>query len=176
MNDHRMRRLAVAGIAVLGLALVPAAQAKPAPIPDTIKVAEGNRVFLAAHATGVQIYSCTATGWTFVAPRATLTDERGRAIIDHFAGPTWKYRDGSQVVGRVEAPATVDPTAIPWLRLAAASTTPGRLGRTTFIQRINTRGGLAPAASLCGAQNAGAQVEVPYAADYVFWEKACRRD
>ena len=176
MNEHRMRRLAAAGIAFFALAAAPAAQAKPAPIPDAIKVPAGNRVFLAAHATGVQIYSCTASGWTFVAPRATLTDERGRPIIEHFAGPTWKYRDGSQVVGRVEASATVDPTAIPWLRLTAVSTTPGKLGRTTFIQRIDTRGGLAPAASLCGPQNAGAQAEVPYTADYLFWEKARRRD
>lgn len=54
---------------------------------------------------------------------------------------------------------------------SAASTTSGpdgdRLAQTTFIQRVATTGGLAPAAGEC---EAGAQVEVPYTADYYFWK------
>ena len=42
---------------------------------------------------------------------------------------------------------TVDPNAIPWLRLHAVSTEgPGIFADTTFIQRVNTTGGKAPAA------------------------------
>jgi hypothetical protein len=41
----------------------------------------------------------------------------------------------------------VDATAIPWPLLSATPTTAGRLKRTTFIQRVATVGGVAPAAA-----------------------------
>jgi hypothetical protein len=73
---------------------------------------------------------------------------------------------------------TVDTTAIPWLRLKATSTSAGpdgdRLLKTAYVQRINTTGGLAPAAADCNAATAGAQVEVPYTADYYFWKETGR--
>ena len=98
------------------------------------------------------------------------------SIISHFAGPTWQHLDGSSVVGQLVKPVTVDPKSIPWLLLSGKTTTVGKFGnrltQTTFIQRINTRGGLAPAASTCTAANAGARKEVPYTADYFFWRKA----
>jgi hypothetical protein len=130
-----------------------------------------SRAFLSGHAVGVQIYSCDGTAWALVAPRANLYDRRGKLIATHFAGPTWQANDGSSVVGKREANVNVDPTAIDWLRLAAVSTTPGTLGKTTYIQRINTTGGLAPAAADCNATTAGSTVEVPYTADYVFWKQ-----
>jgi hypothetical protein len=69
---------------------------------------------------------------------------------------------------------SVDAGAIPWLLLSAASTSAGpdgdRLAGTTFIQRIATTGGLAPAAADCNASTAGDRVEVPYTADYYFWK------
>jgi len=40
---------------------------------------------------------------------------------------------------------------------------------TTFIQRLNTTGGLPPAASECDATTVGTRAEVPYTADYYFW-------
>ena len=69
---------------------------------------------------------------------------------------------------------TVDATAIPWLLLSAASTSAGedggRLAGTTFIQRVATTGGLAPAPTACNAATAGVLEEVPYTADYYFWK------
>jgi Protein of unknown function (DUF3455) len=62
----------------------------------------------------------------------------------------------------------VTPNAIPWLLLKATSTTPGHMGPTTYIQRLATTGGLAPAASTCRVD--GAIKEVPYTALYVFWK------
>jgi Protein of unknown function (DUF3455) len=177
----RFGRLLLAGLfAVLAAGpLAQAAQAHPREpvVPDAIKVQAGNKLFLSGHAVGVQIYTCNGTAWTFVAPRANLYDERGRLIITHFAGPTWQAKDGSQVRGQLVNPYPVEG-AIPWLLLSAASTTPGQLGGTTFIQRINTTGGLAPAAGTCTPENAGATAEVPYTADYYFWRKSCagRRD
>ena len=93
-------------------------------------------MFLIGHALGVQIYTCNGTVWSSAVPRANLFDDNGQLIIHHFAGPTWQTKDGSMVVGHAEASVIVDETAIPWVRLSAASTTPGRLGNTTNIQRI----------------------------------------
>ena len=149
------------------------AEAGPAPpdVPDpSIQVVDGSKVFLIGHAVGVQIYSCNGVVWSFVAPRANLVDDQGKLIISHFAGPTWQAKDGSKVVGQAEASVTVDLTAIPWVRLSAASTTPGRLGNTTNIQRIATTGGLVPPAADCNTTTAGTVAEVPYTADYYFWK------
>jgi hypothetical protein len=151
----------------------------PAPaVPNTIAVPDGNKVFLVGHAVGVQIYACDATSsgyrWVFVAPKAELYDDHAKLLATHFGGPTWRAKDGSEVVGLVEDRATVDDTAIPWLRLAAASTAAGpdgdRLLATTFIQRIATTGGLIPAAADCNDSTAGTTDEVPYTADYYFWK------
>jgi hypothetical protein len=169
--------LAVIAAAAAALPLMQVAQAGPPPpvVPDAIKVPVGNKVFLIGHAVGVQIYSCNGVVWSFVAPRANLYNKHGKLIITHFAGPTWEAKDGSTVVGRAEASITVDPTAIPWLRLAAASTAAGpdgeRLVATTYVQRIATTGGLAPPAAECNATTAGTVAEVPYTADYYFWKK-----
>ena len=145
---------------------------QPSPsLPDPIQVLDGSKVFLIGHATGVQIYhSCNGTGWSFVAPRANLFDVEGELIITHFAGPTWQATDGSMVVGHAEASVSVDPTAIPGVRLSAASTTPGQLGSTADVQRIATTGGLAPPAADCDAIRTGTVAEVPYTADYYFWK------
>ena len=43
-----------------------------------------------------------------------------------------------------------------------------RLARTTYIQRINTVGGLAPAGTCDPA--VAKDTPVPYEADYVFWK------
>jgi hypothetical protein len=167
--------------ACLIAALAPAGQALAHdPLPGAIAVPAGHKQFLKAHADGVQIYACnaTATGhaWGLVAPRADLYDKRGRVIGTHFAGPTWQAKDGSKVVAKRDAGVNVDPGAIDWLLLSAVSTAPGprkhddRLAGTTYIQRINTTAGLAPAAADCHAGTVGHRVEVPYTADYLFYK------
>ena len=176
----RPAHLLVAGILALlaALPLAQAAQAGPAPpeVPSTrIEPPAGNKVFLVRHAVGVQIYSCNAVAggfaWGFVAPRADLFDEHGKLTVTHFAGPTWQSKDGSRVVGQRVDGVTINATAIPWLLLSASSTTPGRLGQTTYIQRVATTGGIAPPASECNAESVGDIAEVPYTSDYYFWKK-----
>jgi hypothetical protein len=177
----RSRRLAAAAIAAAAvLTTAQAAQAEPVEptVPEDIRVEAGNKLFLVGHAEGVQIYRCNATvgggfRWSFVGPRANLYGDNGKLITTHFAGPSWQAMDGSKAVGSLVRPAPVDPTAIPWLLLSATGT-PGadgdRLAGTTFIQRINTTGGLTPPAEECNAGIVGTDDEVPYTADYHFWK------
>jgi hypothetical protein len=186
MRSHRSTRLLIGSLAAAAatVSLAPAVHARhpEASVPTKIAVPAGNRAFLTSRGVGVQIYSCNATpngvDWGFVAPRADLLDRHGKVIISHFGGPTWQAKDGSAVVGTVEASVTVDPTAIPWLRLAASPAPggrgDGRLGNTSFIQRVNTVGGLAPADDECTPTTVGTVVEVPYTADYVFWRPSHR--
>ena len=169
---------ALAAAALLG---APTAQAKPrqADVPAEVAVPAGHKMFLAAHAVGVQIYSCNAASgtyrWDLVAPRAELYDRKGKRLMTHFAGPTWQAKDGSSVVAARVDGVTVDPTAIPWLLLSASATAPGpygdRLVKTAYIQRIHTTGGLAPAAGQCNATTAGTTAQIPYTAEYRFWKK-----
>ncbi len=145
-------------------------------VPEGLKAPAGEEVILAAHATGVQIYVCQLGAdqkfaWVFKAPEAELTDSTGKKIVHHFAGPTWKHVDGSEVTGKVLAKHDAPkPDAIPWLLLAAASHTgEGILSRVTSIQRIHTEGGLQPGASTCDAAAGGKESRSAYSADYYFY-------
>jgi hypothetical protein len=177
--DRMLVAAFVAAVAAWPLAQVASAGAPGPVVPSEVAVPDGHKVFLVGHAVGVQIHACNLTPsgyrWGFVAPRADLYDDGGKRVTTHFAGPTWQAKDGSVVVGQVEDRATVDATAIPWLRLSAVSTAAGadgdRLESTTYIQRIATTGGLAPADAECNAGTAGTVAEVPYTADYYFWKK-----
>jgi hypothetical protein len=143
-------------------------------LPAALAVPAGNELEFHYHAVGVQIYACAATAagpaWSFVAPAATLYTERGSVAGSHFAGPTWQGRDGSQVVGARVAGVTVDPSAIPWLLLRAASHSgDGSMSEVSFIQRVATSGGIAPSSG-CDLSTIGAQARVAYSADYCFYE------
>jgi hypothetical protein len=139
-----------------------------------IAVPSGNALLFGLDATGVQIYTCAAgaTGyaWTFTAPRANLFDSDGELVAKHFAGPTWQsVEDESSVVGSKIGALTKDPSSIPWLLLKAVSHTgDGDFSEVTYVQRVFTSGGLAPASG-CGAQTAGSVADVPYMATYYFY-------
>jgi hypothetical protein len=180
-RSRTLRRVAGALCAAAAIASAgTAAQASEPGIPTDIQVPAGNKLFLTGHATGVQIYDCVANGtgyaWSAPTPRADVYGDNGKLIATHFGGPTWEAKDGSRVVGRKDAGVTVDPTAIPWLRLSAASVTAGddgdRFAGTTYIQRVATTGGLPPAAADCTAATAGTRKEIWYTADYHFWKPA----
>src|SRR6267142_55448 len=125
--------------------------AAPPALPDEIKVPAGEKLVLKAHATCFQIYTCKTAGdhpvqWELKAPDADLHDGKGAVIGHHFAGPTWKHKDGSEVTGK--ASAHVDspvPGSIPWLLVAATGHTgEGAFAKVSSIQRINTKGGKPP--------------------------------
>ena len=160
------------------VSLLAAAALPPPAVPEAIAVPAGNHVGFVLHATGVQIYECAAEGnalaWKLRAPRAELRDQGG-VIGRHFGGvdaglepgPYWESaRDGSRVHGGKSASAA-NPGSIPLLRLQALDAQgKGIFGGVTYIHRLATSGGLAPAGS---CDKVDARVEVPYAADYFFY-------
>lgn len=134
-------------------------------------------VSLRLHARGTQVYRCEAaktsappSAWTLVGPDATLYDDRDTPVGKHSAGPTWELTaDGSKVTGVVQAKAVVASDSVPWLLVAVATNAgKGALASTRFIQRIETRGGIAPSAG-CNPTHEGSETRVDYTATYVFW-------
>ena len=123
------------------------------------------------YATGSQIYRWDGTSWVFVEPAATLfanVDYTGQ-VGTHYRGPTWESNSGGKVVGARLYGCTPDPTAIPWLLLEGVSTAgPGIYNSVTYVQRVNTSGGLAPAYP---GLVVGQLVEVPYTAEYFFYRE-----
>ena len=125
------------------------------------------------HATGGQIYGCQVKNgqyeWTLTAPDAELFDEHGRSAGKHFKGPTWRATDGSEVTGKMVKSQPSPDGAIPWLLLAAVSHSgQGMFSSIDFVQRIRTKGGKAPTSG-CDSVHQGAEVRIPYEADYVFY-------
>ena len=157
-----------------GLAAPPvAATACGGALPAGLAVPAGNELAFELQAEGVQVYACGATGgafaWTFQAPEAKLFGPDGQPAGSHGAGPTWESSDGSKVVGAKVEGATPDSSAIPWLLLRSASHAGGgRMAEVTFVQRVRTSGGNAPAVG-CDAAHVGAVARVAYRAAYCFY-------
>src|SRR2546421_101265 len=152
--------------ACASLAAGTASAAPPANVPPQLAVPSGQVLLLKALASGVQNYVCSegksGLEWSFKGPQAELTDEAGRAIGKHYAGPTWEASDGSKVAGRLAA--SVDSAsrdAIPQLLLVSTQNTGnGVFANVKTIQRLNTTGGLSPKES-CQPQQLGWLVQSP---------------
>jgi hypothetical protein len=132
----------------------------------------------------VQKYACQQDGtWAFTDPEATLYATTGAAnaiigvhFLDFTSGrPVWQAKDGSYVEAARRVASPGGPGNIPSLLLERVVTGVGadgdRLAATTWVQRLNSVGGVTPA----GTCAPGDRVAVPYAADYVFW-RAARAD
>jgi len=146
-------------------------------VPAALAVPAGNKPVLRLAAEGAQIYTCQADpstlgafAWVLKAPEATLFDAAHGKAGKHYAGPTWESADGSRLVGAVKAKDPgPDPSAIPWLLLEKKEAVgQGALARVTFVQRVHTVGGKAPAAG-CDASSTGKEARVDYKADYYFY-------
>lgn len=181
MRSHRTKQvlalIVLLSIAGLTQASIPAVVGPdqdrlpdlPSPACDQLQVQPGNRLAYRAFAVGVQRYRWNGTAWVFVEPVATLfaDDEYHHKVGIHYLGPTWEANNGGKVVATKLQGCTPDPTAVPWLLLQTLTATgPGLFGSVTFIQRVNTKGGLAPTAA---GTTVGALADIPYTADYYFY-------
>jgi hypothetical protein len=150
----------------------------PPDVPDAIQAPAGEEVVLLAHATGSQIYTCQAApdgrfSWTLKGPDAELHDRKDKVIGQHFAGPTWKLKDSSEVTGKAVAHVdALDAQSIPWLLVKVVSHSGnGQLANVTSIQRVHTHGGQPPAEG-CDAGHRDAETKSAYTADYYFYAPA----
>ena len=154
-----------------------------APIPDSLKVPEGNSLVLQTFARGLQIYEVKRSAtdpnvyaWVNIAPSATLYTNPNftNQVINHFAGPSWKFikgpEKGETVVAKKVSGVTPDATAIQWLLLKAVDSLSTPNIKITFVQRICTVGGLAPTTG-ADAAHLGTLDSVPYTASYLFYVK-----
>ena len=134
-----------------------------------LEVEQGHRLAFRSFAIGVQRYRWDGTAWVFVEPVATLfaDDQYHDKIGIHYAGPTWHANSGGKVVAAKIKECKPDPASIPWLLLKANSNQgPGLFGVVSFIQRVNSKGGLPPTAP--GA-TIGTLADVPYTTEYYFY-------
>jgi hypothetical protein len=174
----RTRAQHVLFLAGLLLATVLMAHAQVASAPDTqgktvhFEGTSTAKLVLQVRGEGVQIYACVKDAdwaWKLKAPDATLFDENHHAIGKHFAGPSWRLDDGSEVQGKL-LESRQQAGTIPWLILSAKSTSvQGRMSHVDVVRRTETEGGLAPVTG-CDAEHAGAEVRVPYSATYSFFD------
>jgi hypothetical protein len=142
----------------------------------------------------------SASGFAFslFTPEATLFNKEGKQLITHFFSPnsdptvkppeagtirvTWEdSRDSSRVWAMLLEQSLdarfVQKDAVAWLKLQTVgvdvgTTGQGRLTKVTFIQRLNTAGGLAPASGCSTFEDLGRRAFVPYSADYFFYKQS----
>jgi hypothetical protein len=145
-------------------------------LPAALQPGDGERAAFTWRAIGAQIYECrsagnAAPGWVFVAPEADLFNQKDEKVGTHGAGPHWAALDGSKVVGSVKARADGATSAdIPLLLLSARSEgVAGKMVGISSVQRLNTAGGVAPAAGCQSQADVGKRVKPAYSADYVFF-------
>ena len=139
--------------------------------------------------------------WKLTGPQATLyltlkwmNGEIKHQITTHYLSPnpneggtpraTWlSSLDTSGVwakaIGTSSDPNFVAPGAIPWLLLEIVGSQTGPTGgdmlkATTYIQRVNTSGGVMPATGCSEEANVGATAFVPYTTDYYFFRPTRR--
>jgi hypothetical protein len=190
---------ALAGACVAGLQPVPHAHAAAPPsVPLGLEVPAGHKLLRMEHAVGTQNYVCLPASdptadppfvWAQLGPQATLFNAHLRQTMTHYLSanadeggtfrPTWQdSRDSSAIWGEPIAsssdPAFVESGAVAWLLLEVVGRDDGptgghKISRATYLQRVNTSGGKAPATGCSESGHVGAKALVPYAADYVFY-------
>ena len=171
----------------------------PPPVPTNIEVLAPDQAFLLGRGVGTQNYECQPVNslgrvdWVLFTPQATLFDDRDKQLITHFSSPnpfepgivrvTWQDSRDTSIVWASLIKSSVDSNfvkagAIPWVKLdvehtgfQAGPTGGVTLTKTTFIQRLNTEGGAAPATGCERPTDIGRRAFVPYAADYFFYTR-----
>ncbi|MEO8807409.1 MAG: DUF3455 domain-containing protein [Burkholderiaceae bacterium] len=147
-----------------------------AALPEPVRVPSGQKLMMSTTGVGEITYECRekkdmagAHEWAFVAPVATLYSGDKKAVGKYYAGPTWEANDSSKVTGKQLAVSPAAPGNIP---LQLVKTEPamgaGAMAGVSYIQRLNTKGGVAPAMA-CDATSKGKRQQVAYEADYVFY-------
>lgn len=150
-----------------------------ASLPDAVKVPAGHRVAMETVGVGEITYECRPKAamagqfeWVFVGPDARLMDRAGKPVGRYYGPPaTWEAADGSKFTGAQLAVAPAPGTGNIPLQLVKANPAMGMgaMQGVTYVQRVATVGGVAPAMP-CAASNAGTKQIVQYRADYILYK------
>jgi hypothetical protein len=145
-----------------------------AALPSAVQVPAGHRVAMETVGVGEITYECRIKAgtadvweWVFVGPDARLLDRSGRVVGRYWGPPaTWESMDGSKVTATQVA---VSPAAAGSIPLQLVKANPamgmGAMSGVSYIQRVATQGGVAPAV----ACTPNAKQVVKYQADYIFY-------
>lgn len=149
-------------------------------LPAAVQVPAGNKVAMETVGVGEITYQCNAKKdmadqfeWVFVGPNAKLNDRSGKQVGKYYGPPaTWENVDGSKLTGAQVAVSPSAPGNIPnQLVKANPAMGNGAMTGVTYIQRVNTMGGVAPSMA-CTAGNMGSKQIVKYQSDYIFYKAA----
>jgi hypothetical protein len=141
---------------------------------------------------------CPVSGFAFTlfTPQATLFADNDKQVTTHFFSPnlspippeiagtiraTWQHSRDTSTVWAKATGSVPQADAIPLLRLEVVGAQDGPTGghaltATTFIQRLNTTGGVTPSTGCTSSTDVGKQEFVPYTADYFFYKEATKND
>ena len=167
--------MALGACANMNSGMAPYSQAS---LPDAVKVPAGHVVAMETVGAGDLTYECRVkTGmagqfeWVFVGPDAKLMNRKGLQIGRYYGPPaTWENMDGSKVSGAQVAVAPAASMSDIPVQLVKANPAmgSGAMQGVSYIQRVATKGGVAPSMA-CGAATLGQKQVVKYQADYIFW-------
>jgi hypothetical protein len=147
-------------------------------LPAAVQVPAGHKVAMETVGVGEITYQCSAKKdmagqfeWVFAGPEAKLNDRSGKQVGKYYGPPaTWESMDGSRLTATQVAVAPNGMGNIPsQLVKGNPAMGSGAMRGVTYIQRVDTRGGVAPVTP-CAAGNMGARQTVKYQADYIFYK------
>jgi hypothetical protein len=168
----------IASIAVLIVASGCASPPLPpvnSDLPEGLRARPGAVLDDVLSARGDVIYECDRGGnglsWMYRGVESSLFNSTGKRIGTAAPGGYFTADDGSYAVTRTDAKASMGQDSLPWARLvsrfnAGPQAGEGRFARTDIIQRVNTKGGLAPDGT-CADE--GAMLYAPYSATYLIY-------
>jgi hypothetical protein len=137
-----------------------------------LRAPEDAQEFLRLHGKGVQIFRCEPRDggqrWLNKLPEAELRDDAGKLVARLGANQSFEHVDGSRLIGEVvdNVPAPAD-NALVWLLLKTRSFGKGTLAGTTYVQRIQTVGGMPPEG--CAPTQLNQVLRVDFSADFIFF-------
>jgi len=161
-------------------------QSEQLSIPDAVALPSnlpgGNTRVATFYAVGFQKYKAQEVAgsnplryeWVFVAPQADLYDISNNKVGTHSAGPDWQLSATDSMFGQAFTPPRTAPSkdsnGIDWLLLMpkTGKTPTGIFAQVSYVQRIATKGGKAPAVPPVAATDVA---NVPYTAVYRFTKK-----
>ena len=169
--------LALAPLAFTACGTMTAAEITPPNVPAAVAAPSGKPAMM-LKGVGLLTYECRAKAgadgafeWVFAGPDAALQDMSGRQVGKYYGGPTWEHGDGSKVTGKqlAVAPAAAGNIPLQLVQAAPATGNNGAFTGVSYIQRVNTMGGVAPSTP-CNASTLSTKTTVNYSADYVFYK------